>query len=122
MIASADLAVLYAETFPAMPEAERQARAAAVVATLYGAAAEMATLDAAWAEVFRRHYDREVERDRARASGTEGADAGPYRTRPGEVFARRLGLDPFDRFGRWTRIRSAVREALDEHVRKELDR
>lgn len=105
MIASADLAVLYAETFPAMPEAERQARAAAVVATLYGAAAEMATLDAAWGEVFRRHYDREIERarsDRARAGYSPIATV--------------------ERFGRWARLRAAVREALDRHVRQELDR
>ena len=121
MIASADLAVLYAETFPAMPEAERQARAAAVVATLYGAAAELATLDAAWGEVFRRHYDRERERERDRVASAE-SDAGPYRSRSSEPVADRFGLVPFDRFGRWTRIRWAVREALDEHVRRELDR
>ena len=105
MTSAADLVVLYAEVFPAMPEAERQARAAAVVATLYGAAAEMATLDAAWGEVFRRHHDREIER--ARRDPT------------------RAGYSPIatvERFGRWVRLRAAVREALDEHVRKELDR
>ena len=100
-----DLPTVYGPGPTVQPTVYGYGDATAVVATLYGAAAEMATLDAAWGEVFRRHYDREIERarsDRARAGYSPIATV--------------------ERFGRWARLRAAVREALDRHVRQELDR